>query len=334
MRKQRIQEGEEETESVYQRVNKREKTIGTLETVIKKHHVKTESELLRLWRSKEIDAITKDNLWKAITSPQFTSMFNTARNLVKTEAMDVPFTEMMEYAKRKHHRNVHTQVESRQLMQRLLKAQDVEPKKFLVDLYNILCKKLSKVNVFMMEGERNSGKSMIILAVSRCFSEVADVNLKTENQFAWGDAIDKCLMKLEEPNITPDHVELCKKIFEGMDEVEVSVKNRGNGHLNRTPILSSSNYPCWRMSTHAEGPLKTRMIRYTGWKTQLWLKEYEKQINPLIFANAFLHIHECEYDAAVSELIGFEKRNVRRRSNLPTAWTRAMMSGLRTLRRR
>lgn len=92
-------------------------------------------------------------------------------------------------------------------------------------------------------GSSNSGKSMLFDTFTKayfnnCYGQPVH---NPRSGFPFGDCLNKRVILYEEPMITDDNIEDMKKILGGQDH-KVDVKYKSQVHIERTPVLITSNY--------------------------------------------------------------------------------------------
>lgn len=136
--------------------------------------------------------------------------------------------------------------------------QGVEPDIFILDFWNVLFKLTDKRNVLTIQGPSNTGKTTFIRGLGQIFNWGEVV---AGGQFMFQNCINKELLFWEEPLIGPDYVEMCKRVFEGID-TQVNIKFKPPQTLHRTPILITTNKDVWHYCDGDEMALRNRMFLY------------------------------------------------------------------------
>lgn len=148
---------------------------------------------------------------------------------------------------------------------------------FLTDLYNILDKKVPKLNTLAILADPNAGKNFFFDAVSAFFINYGSIGTANKNnQFAFQEAAHKRIVLWNEPNYESVHVEKLKELLAG-DTTRVHVKYQGDAPLQGPPIIILTNE---NLSIFGMDAFKSRIKLYR-WHSCPMLKEYDKKINPL-----------------------------------------------------
>nr|WAX26059.1 MAG: nonstructural protein [Army ant associated chapparvovirus 15] len=139
-----------------------------------------------------------------------------------------------------------------------LMYQTVDPMHFLLDFFNIFCKFTDKRNVFVIQGDSNTGKTTFIRPLLELvsFGEVV-----SGGQFMFQNCVNKEVLIWEEPLIGSDFVEMCKRVFEGMT-TQVPIKFKAPQTLYRTPLFITTNKDLWYYSDGDQEALSNRIVLY------------------------------------------------------------------------
>lgn len=112
---------------------------------------------------------------------------------------------------------------------------------FMHTLYKWLTKQNGKFNCIYIIGEPSSGKSFFArLVMGICLSVGIIGNMNKFNQFPLNNCINKRLLYWDEPNFEGKATEDLKLLFSG-NELSVAQKYLGNGTIQKTPCLLTSN---------------------------------------------------------------------------------------------
>ena len=118
---------------------------------------------------------------------------------------------------------------------------------FITNLFRVLTKAAEKVNVFLVMGPSNSGKTMMLLQpLSVLVSNVGRIPSlnAASNNFVWQDCLNTNLICIDECVIQPGSFEEAKQIFAGED-TSVNIKHSPQAILKRTPIVACTNRQPW-----------------------------------------------------------------------------------------
>lgn len=157
--------------------------------------------------------------------------------------------------------------------------------KFVTDLYNVLEKRIPKLNSLLIYSEPSAGKNLFLDCIKDYFLNVGKLqNANRYNSFSFQDAPNRRIIFWNEPNYEPSKIETLKEILGG-DTTNTPVKYRGEGVLYRTPVLLATNKHLSIMSNPA---FKDRIAIYK-WHSCPMLKKYKKKPNPLCTYELFKH---------------------------------------------
>lgn len=181
-------------------------------------------------------------------------------------------------AKSGHFHELYYNVEdSVKILIKLIEYQTVDAKKFMLDFYNILTKKIPKCNTFCIKSPPSAGKNYFI----DCFSSYLLLygqfgNANKHNMFAFQEAPLKNIIIWNEPNYEACLTDLLKTILGG-DPYNVNVKNECQRSVSRTPVIVMTNNIVPFM---CDPSFADRIKTYT-WEAAPFLKDYDKKPNPL-----------------------------------------------------
>lgn len=175
--------------------------------------------------------------------------------------------------------------ESRDLFDKWLQNNNFDKSEFCGDLFNVLERKVPKLNTFCLQGPPNAGKSFILRSIVAWYQFFGEVRGGSNYNFLWQDCIDTGLIFIEEPYITPDIVEQMKLVLEGAP-TQVHIKMRGDATLKPTPVFITCNNLPWKWVGGEENALRARMYFRTC-KRADFLKDVTKYINPLMWAELY-----------------------------------------------
>lgn len=150
--------------------------------------------------------------------------------------------------------------------------------KFIQDLYDVLEKKLPKVNTFYIESPPSAGKNFLLDAVTSWYLNVGQIqNFNKYNNFPLMEAINRRVNVWNEPNIEPAAFDTVKMLLAG-DPLKAAVKYQNEQFLLRTPVIVMTNKPCFPKNEM----FTDRMIIYK-WKRAVFLRKYVQKINPQVW---------------------------------------------------
>lgn len=145
---------------------------------------------------------------------------------------------------------------------------------FLLDLYNIINKKIPKLNTLAVYAPPSPGKNFFFDAVAAFFInyEVLGTANRT-NTFAFQESAGKRLIIWNEPNYESNHVNEMKALVGG-DCCKVAVKYLGDQPIQGAPIIMLTND---NLSIFGMSAFKDRLRLYR-WRTAPFLKECVKKM--------------------------------------------------------
>lgn len=234
--------------------------------------------------------------WNQFRELQSTAAWNQtvqkAQEVFRTQHVHQTFDEIIrnETIKKKYSWNfkalkVMTVYDSKEHMRIWFEHQGFDKEQFMDDLFNVLTKKLPKINTFCLQGEPNSGKSWVLRSLLPWFMYFGEVRQGTGYNFMWQDCLETSLIFVEELMITQEIVEQCKLVFEGAP-TSVHVKCKGDQLLQRTPVLITCNHSMWKWVSADADALKARCKLYRT-KTAPFLKDVKWSINPLYWVEEY-----------------------------------------------
>lgn len=150
---------------------------------------------------------------------------------------------------------------------------------FLTNLVNILDRKKPKLNTFVVHSPPTAGKNFffdMIFGFCLSYGQLGQAN--KQNQFAFQEAPNKRVLLWNEPNYESCLTDTVKMMLGG-DPYTVRVKNRGDQHVKRTPVIVLTNNVVPFMY---EVAFNERIVQYK-WNVTPFLKDYELKPHPMTF---------------------------------------------------
>lgn len=172
----------------------------------------------------------------------------------------------------------HTVLTSQRFIYRWCDSQGRDVWELAEKLLKVIDKRENKINTFVLHGESNSGKTMLLKSVFEAFRLKAIVTNGASVGFTWQNATEKRIILNEEVLIAPKQTEEYKQIMAG-EECMVNIKCKPQRRLRRTPLLMSCNSKPWSYVKEDE-VYENRCYMYKDLTKQEWLYEYKKKINP------------------------------------------------------
>lgn len=137
------------------------------------------------------------------------------------------------------------------------------------DIFDIIDRKILKVNTLCMIGDSNSGKTCMISnplkALCRFVGQIG--NRGSNSEFVYQECINQRLIVIDECMMSKEQLEDLKNLTGGED-MSVNVKFAGNAKLSRTPVILTGNKEPWLLDFSAKEPLLNRMKYYTSHKDE------------------------------------------------------------------
>lgn len=157
--------------------------------------------------------------------------------------------------------------------------------KFITDLFNVLERRLPKLNSFLIHSNPSAGKNFFFDCIKDYYLNIGKLqNANRYNAFAFQDAPFRRVIFWNEPNYESSKIETLKE-FLGGDTTNTPVKYKGEGVIFRTPILLATNNTLSIMNNPA---FSDRLVIYR-WHSCPILKKYTKKPNPLCTYELFKH---------------------------------------------
>lgn len=154
---------------------------------------------------------------------------------------------------------------------------------FVETLYNVLERKVPKLNCIVIHSPSSAGKNFFFDAIKDYYLNCGHLcNANKYNSFPFQDAEGRRIVLWNEPNYSPEFLEPIKEILGG-DSTSVNVKYQHDTPVYRTPIIVLTNNVVSFM-TH---PAFLDRIKVFTWRTAPFLANYDKKPNPLAVYHFF-----------------------------------------------
>lgn len=155
---------------------------------------------------------------------------------------------------------------------------------FVTTLYNVLERKVPKLNTMVIHSPPSAGKNFFFDAVKDYYINAGHLsNANKFNNFPFQDAEGRRIVLWNEPNYSPEFLEPIKEILGG-DSTCVNVKYQHDTPVYRTPVIVLTNN---QVSFMNHGAFQDR-LRVFRWMSAPFLKNYDKKPNPLAVYNFFV----------------------------------------------
>lgn len=154
---------------------------------------------------------------------------------------------------------------------------------FVTTLYNVLERKLPKLNCIVVYSQPSAGKNFFFDTFKEYFLNSGDLQNPTRyNSFAFQNAEGRRFLMWNEPNYSEEFLEPLKKLLGG-DSTTVNVKYMPDAAVYRTPVIVLTNAQISLMN-HAAF---VDRIRVFHWMPAPYLANYDKKPNPLAVYHFF-----------------------------------------------
>lgn len=196
----------------------------------------------------ERKAADEPGLRRIIFKQNYQQLSRTALALAKHKVHDMPFIALAQKAYQEETAHMrYSQClsiqESFEWYQRILEYNDIDMYDFSHFIFQIMDKKLTKINTVILKGPPNAGKTLIAESIAKAAIFYCNIQKFSKGQnFVFMDAVGVRCCMINEPRFTDEWVESLKNIFEGCP-VHVDVKFLSGQMLERTPVVITTNHP-------------------------------------------------------------------------------------------
>lgn len=154
---------------------------------------------------------------------------------------------------------------------------------FVTTLFNVLERKIPKLNCIVIHSPPSAGKNFFFDAVKDYYINCGHLcRANKYNAFPFQDAEGRRIVLWNEPNYSPEFLDNIKELLGG-DSTSVNVKYQHDTPVYRTPIIVLTNSTVSFM-TH---PAFADRVRVFNWIPAPHLAEYDKKPNPLAVWHLF-----------------------------------------------
>lgn len=154
---------------------------------------------------------------------------------------------------------------------------------FVTTLYNVLERKLPKLNCVVVYSPPSAGKNFFFDSIKDFYINSGQLlNPTRYNTFAFQNADSRRFLMWNEPNYSEEFLEPIKKILGG-DSTTVNVKYLQDAAVYRTPVIVLTNN---QLSLMTNAAFNDR-IRVYQWAPAPYLAKYDKKPNPLAVYHFF-----------------------------------------------
>nr|QOD39588.1 NS1 [uncultured densovirus] len=183
----------------------------------------------------------------------------------------------------------YTPRESLDIMISLLEFQFEGPEAigyFVNDLFNVLEKRVPKLNTLCVISPPSAGKTFFFDAITGYYLNIGHMStINRNNVFGFQDIPGRRVVVWNEPNYSNDYKDALKELLGG-DQTNVSVKFKAEQVVNRTPFIITSNHNS--LTILHDTAFEDRMVTYY-WSSASFLKKYDKKLHPLATYELFKH---------------------------------------------
>lgn len=226
--------------------------------------------------------------------PSFENISKKAIELFKTDQQMMPIeerfgTQIIAGSASLEYMNV---TESVKMLREWCNHNEIVMEDFVQELFNVLGKRIKKINCFMLEGPADSGKSFIVRSLIPYYIYWGEVRAGTGANFQWMGCVDTSIIICEEPLITRETAEQAKLVLEGAPTM-VNIKCKPPALLQPTPVLITSNNPLHLWCSSNREAFNTRMYHHLV-RPLKSLKKQCKGLNPDMWRILFQPIFKAE----------------------------------------
>ena len=241
------------------------------------------------------------DIWECIyASSSFNTMVQKAFKLVKLSAGQWSFKKVIEFAEKQEFKDCRSLADTGELLLTWLGHHNIMYYMWRDAVINVLTKAKNKINTLCLEGVSNAGKSFWTRPLKRIFRFYGEMDTQAGYRFIYQDCVNKPIIFFEEPNLIPEAAQKFKLIAEGKNTY-VSIKNKEDELLKRTPVILTTNNPLWKWCNAEEHAFKNRMYYFIFNRACPALMDFGEP-HPLIYKLLLDNKNLQEFVAAISQL--------------------------------
>lgn len=176
--------------------------------------------------------------------------------------------------------------ESLAIFRNIMQFQNIDIADFVNMMYKIINRIEIKKNMYVAKGEKNSGKTLVMLSIIQSTkSGVLIQKFDESDNFCLAPMLLARCALWNEPRISDKMIETCKNIAEGVPGLPANQKWEKCSILDRCPTLVASNNDLCHYSLNKKKNEETMSARYIMhiWNTMDDLKHFKKYLNPRIW---------------------------------------------------
>ena len=148
---------------------------------------------------------------------------------------------------------------------------------FVSTLYNVLERKVPKLNCIVVHSPSSAGKNFLFDAIRDYYINTGQITTANKHdRFAFMEMARRRLAFWNEPNYSPEFLDCLKELLGG-DKTVVQVKNDRHMPVFRTPVICLTN----NIVSFMTDPCFADRVKVFNWRAAPYLVDYKKKPNPL-----------------------------------------------------
>lgn len=176
--------------------------------------------------------------------------------------------------------------QSKSLLKHFCKHNSIDYANLVRDLRTVLLNQGGKRNCFYMEGDPNSGKTLLFQAPLKELYDfwAQPMQINTSSTFVFCDVPMSRIIFIDEAACDPIHLETLKLLMAG-EPCLVNVKHLNATYVHRTPVIITTNNPPWFYKISEQAAFEARMFAYRckHWPYLSNKTILNKRFNPLLY---------------------------------------------------